>query len=237
MMRTALTLCLLSAQTAFSAPVNQVACVGDSITIGFFSSATMNPWCQLSSIRRVGTNFGTANVGVGGMRCDQLETGNSGAFTAFARLTSQGYTRVVIMCGANDLLQSRTADQIYGTGDTVGTRGPWLRMVRAAQAAGLAVTVMTVTPLGGASGYTAGPQAEHTTLNSRIRATSGVVVVDAYRALAQTTAIATALATDPGANASIAGAYTGTPSDGIHPGVAGQSRLADAIDATAGALP
>lgn len=242
-MRYLLALAVLVALSAHGAPVRFIACVGDSITEGV--PAPNTPWCQLLQSRRVGQKVGVINIGAGGLRCDEIETGgvpicaNCPSFASF--IAHRSYTRVVLMCGANDLMQSRTADQIIGT---VGAPGPLRRMVTAARAAGLPVTLMTVTPLGSNGWYTAGVQAQHVDLNNRIRALAtstapSVTVVEAYNVLATpgTTPVATAIANYPGDGLTLSAAWQATPPDNLHLGPAGNVRLADGIDATPGAFP
>lgn len=233
----------LAAATASAAPVQFVACIGDSITQGVPSPNT--PWCQLLQADKAGQKVAVINLGIGGTRCDQIESGANGVCPtcpSFAqRITGRGYTRVFLMCGANDLNQGLTADQIFGTGDTVGTRGPLLRMVRAAEALGIPVTVMTVTPLGGNAWYTGSVPARHMDLNARIRtlASATVTVVEAYNILAtpSTTPVATAISTYPGDNLTMNASWQATPPDNLHVGSAGNRRLADGINATTGAFP
>lgn len=234
---------ILSATSASAAPVQFIACIGDSITQGVPSPNT--PWCQLLQADKAGQKVAVINLGIGGTRCDQIESGaNTVCPTcpSFAqRITGRGYTRVVLLCGANDLNQGFTADQIFGTGDTVGTRGPLLRMVRAAEALGIPVTVMTVTPLGSNAWYTGSVPARHMDLNARIRtlASSTVTVVEAYNILAtgSGTTVAAAIATYPGDNLTMNASWQATPPDNLHVGAAGNRRLADGINATVGAFP
>lgn len=151
------------------------------------------------------------------------------------------------MCGANDLNQARTADQIFGTGDTVGTRGPLLRMVRLAQSLGIPVTVATVTPLGGNAWYTGAVPARHMDLNARIRTlaaaptptTPGVTVFEAYNVLAtpSTTPVATAIAVYPGDNLQMNASWQAAVPDNLHIGILGNRRFADGVNATSGAFP
>lgn len=238
-----LPLLALAAATSSAAPVYFVACIGDSITQGV--PAPNTPWCQLLQSDKAGTKVAVVNLGKGGTRCDEIESGASTpcpTCPSFAqRITGRGYTRVTIMCGANDLMQGRTTDQIFGTGDTVGTRGPLLRMVRAAEALGLPVTVMTVTPLGSNAWYTGSVPARHMDLNTRIRAlaSSTVTVVDAYNVLAtpSTTPVATAISTYPGDNLTMNASWQANPADNLHVGPAGNRRLADGVNATVGAFP
>lgn len=242
-MRHLLALATLLALSAHGAPVQFIACVGDSITEGV--PAPNTPWCQVLGNRRAGQKVAVVNLGAGGLRCDEVESGSvplcpsCPSFASF--IANRSYTRVVLMCGANDLNQGRTADQIIGT---VGAPGPMRRMVTAARAAGLPVTVMTVTPLGGNAWYTAGAQAQHVDLNNRIRALAtttapSVTVVEAYNVLAtpSTTPVATAIANYPGDGLTMPAAWQATPPDNLHLGPAGNVRLADGIDATPGAFP
>lgn len=240
---TALPLLGLLALPADSAPVRFVACVGDSITEGVPSPNT--PWCQLLGQRRQGQNFAVINLGAGGLRCDEVESGavplcpSCPSFASF--IANRSYTHVILMCGANDLNQGRTADQIIGT---TGTPGPLRRMVTAARAAGIPVTVMTVTPLGGNAWYTPTVEGRHMDVNTRIRALAtttapSVTVVEAYNVLATpgTTPVATAISTYPGDGLTMSAAWQTTPADNLHLGAAGNVRLADGIDATTGAVP
>lgn len=240
---TALPLLGLLALPADSAPVRLVACVGDSITEGVPSPNA--PWCQMLGQRRQNQKFGVVNLGAGGLRCDEIESGNvplCPSCPSFAQiLATRSYTHVFLMCGANDLNQGRTADQIIGT---VGTPGPLRRMVTAARNAGVPVTVMTVTPLGGNGWYTAPVQAIHMDVNTRIRALATstaprVTVVEAYNVLAtpSTTPVATAIANYQGDGLTMPAAWQASPPDNLHIGAAGNTRLADGIDATPGAVP
>lgn len=242
-MRHLLALAILLALSAHGAPVQFIACVGDSITEGV--PAPNTPWCQMLQQRRTGQKVAVINIAAGGLRCDEVETGGVplcvGCPSFSAYIAHRSYTRVMLMCGANDLMQGRTADQIIGT---VGSPGPMRRMVTAARAAGLPVTVMTVTPLGGNAWYTAGVQAQHVDLNSRIRALAtstapSVTVVEAYNVLAtpSTTPVATAIANYPGDGLTMPAAWQATPPDNLHLSPAGNVRLADGIDATPGAFP
>lgn len=242
-MRHLLALAILLAMSAHGAPVQFIACVGDSITEGV--PAPNTPWCQMLQQRRTGQKVAVINIAAGGLRCDEIETGGVplcvGCPSFASYISHRSYTRVMLMCGANDLMQGRTADQIIGT---VGSPGPMRRMVTAARAAGLPVTVMTVTPLGGNAWYTAGVQAQHVDLNSRIRALAtatspSVTVVEAYNVLAtpSTTPVATAIANYPGDGLTMPAAWQATPPDNLHLSPAGNVRLADGIDATPGAFP
>lgn len=234
---------ILLALAAHGAPVQYVACVGDSITEGFPSPNT--PWCQELQRRRGSQKVAVINYGWSGLRCDEIESGGVGLCAncpSFASIISnRSYTRVVLMCGANDLNQGRTADQTIGT---VGTPGPLRRMVTAARAAGIPVTVLTVTPLGSNGWYTAGVQTQHMDLNTRIRALAtatapAVTVVEAYNVLGTpgTTSVASAIANYPGDGLTLSMAWQASPVDNLHLGTAGNTRLADGIDATPGAFP
>lgn len=222
--------CLLAAPAM--AQTHQLVCfVGDSITAGFASPST--PWPQLLATRRIGTKFSVINMGVPGARCDQLESGLQPVCPGcrpFAEvIANRGCTRIFLFCGVNDVMQGLTFAQIYGTGDTVGTRGPWLRMVRAAQAAGIPVTVATIAPWKGASLWTSGKQTVQDAVNAAIRTTSGVTLVDLYVAMGEPTDTqALRSATAP--------SYQGSPADSLHWGVAGNTAAANAIDAVPGAL-
>lgn len=242
-MRHLLAIALLLALAAHGAPVQYVACVGDSITEGV--PAPNTPWCQLLQQRRAGQKVAVVNIGAGGLRCDEIESGlvpiclNCPSFASY--IAHRSYTRVMLMCGANDMNQGRTADQVIGT---VGSPGPLRRMVTAARAAGLPVTVMTVTPLGGNAWYTSDVQARHVELNTRIRALAtttapAVTVVEAYNVLATpgTTSVASAIANYPGDGLTLNASWQAAPPDNLHLGPAGNVRLADAIDATPGAFP
>lgn len=236
-------LAALVALSAHGAPVRFVACVGDSITEGV--PAPNTPWCQVLGNRRTGQKVAVINIGAGGLRCDEIETGGvpicNGCPSFASFIAHRSYTRVMLMCGANDLMQGRTADQVIGT---VGSPGPLRRMVSAARAAGLPVTLMTVTPLGGNAWYNATVQARHVDLNDRIRALAtttapSVTVVEAYNVLATpgTTPVATAIANYPGDGLTLSAAWQAVPVDNLHIGPAGNVRLADGIDATSGAFP
>ena len=244
---------LAGAQTA-----SLVCFVGDSTTIGIPYVSGRMAWPQRIQLNRQGQRFSVVNMGIGGLRCNQVEP-LVFLVDVVASLKSRGCTRVVIQCGINDLLQNLTADQIYGAAGTPGvpgsdgsstTPGPLLRMVNAATAAGIQVTVVTVTPLLGSYNYPAGVQTQHMDVNARIRAKSGVTtpsmvtVVDVYRSMASNAAIATALATDPGDGVAIAAPYNF--GDGIHytsgngsviDGTTGDGRMAQSLNAVTGALP
>lgn len=232
--------------TLAGAQVHALVCVlGDSTTLGLPWTAGRVAWPQRLQQARQFQRFALINNGVGGLRCDEIETQTLPAFVASAK--SRGCTRVVVQCGLNDLLQNRTAAQIYGTGSAPG---PYLRIVNAVTGAGIPATVLTASPLGGSYNYPSGVQAEHMDLNARIRAKSGmanpslVTVVDVYRALGQTGPIATALATDPGNGVTMPGTYNF--GDGLHytsgngvviDATTGDGRVAEALNATPGALP
>ena len=242
-MRSLIVPALLVALSAHGAPVRFVACIGDSITEGVPSPNT--PWCQIIGNRMAGQKVAIVNLGAGGLRCDEVESGavplcpSCPSFASF--IANRSYTRIILMCGANDLQQGRTSAQIIGT---TGTPGPLRRMVSAARAAGLPVTVMTVTPLGGNAWYTSGVQTEHMSLNTAIRALAtstapAVTVVEAYNVLATpaTTTVASAIANYPGDGLTLSAAWQASPADNLHIGAAGNARLADGVDATTGAFP
>ena len=214
-------------------------------------------WPQRLQLNRQQQRFAIVNNAIGGRRCDQLEVEAFPSFIAGGK--SRGCTRLVIQCGINDILQNWTTDQIYGVAGTPGapgtpgsstTPGPLLRMVNAITAVGIPVTVVTVSPLGGSYNYPAGVQTQHMDVNTRIRTEASVTtpalvtVVDLYRATGQTGAIATALATDPGSGVTMPAPFNF--GDGIHftsgngsviDATTGDGRVAEAFNATTGALP
>lgn len=230
-LRFVLLLSLLSFPAA--AQPAQVACfLGDSITLGVQSPST--PWPQLLGTRRANQRFSVVNLGAGGMRCDELESGGTATCTGcrsfLESVVRRGCTRLFLFCGVNDFMQSKTAAQVYGTGDTNDSdRGPWLRMVRAAQAAGIPVTGATVAPWKGHGQWTTAKQAQQDAFNASVRATSGITVVDFYVSHGDPSdAQALRAVTAP--------SYAGTPADFLHWGTAGNVAAADKVDATAGAL-
>lgn len=254
MRRLALIAAVLLAVPASAQTSALVFFLGDSTVQGLPFTAGRLAWPQRLQLNRQQQRFAAVNMGVGGLRCDQVETD---VFNRDVLVSGKGrgQTRVVLQCGLNDLLQNRTADQIWGAEGTAGapgtpgsstTPGPMLRMVNALVAAGIPVTVLTATPLGGSYNYPSGVQTEHMSLNARIRAKAGglVTVVDVYRALGQTGAIATALATNPGDGVTMPAPFN--YGDGLHfttgngsviDATTGDGRMAEALNAVAGALP
>lgn len=258
MLRALLIAALLLPAAAGAQTANLVCFLGDSTTARLPWISGGIGWPERIQLNRVNQRFAIADMSLGGERCNQIEP-RTFLTDVVASGRSRGCTRLVLQCGLNDLLQNLTADQIYGVAGTPGapgsdgsstTPGPLLRMINAATAAGLPVTVVTATPLLGSYNYPAPVQAAHMDLNTRIRTKSGVTtpsmvtVVDVYRAMASTAAIATALATDPGNGVALAGAYN--YGDGLHftsgngiviDGTTGDGRMAQALNAVAGALP
>lgn len=227
----ALLLALLPA-LAFGQSHQLVCFIGDSITQGVQSPSS--PWPQILGTRRQGQKFSVINLGKGGMRCDELETGGTATCPDcrpfLESIINRGCTRVVIACGVNDVMQGRTLAQIYGTGDTSDAdRGPLLRMIRRAQAAFIAVTVTTVAPWKGHGQWTTAKQAVQDALNAAIRTTSGITFVDFYASHGDPTDAQVLRAVT-------APSYAGTPADFLHWGTAGNVAAADRVDATPGAL-
>ena len=221
-----------------------ICVVGDSTAAGLPWTNDRVGWPQRLQMAKQFQRFALVNNAVGGLRCDEIE---GQTFTTFiVGTSSRGCTRILIQCTLNDLLQNRTASQIWGS---ALSPGPMLRMINSSTGAGVKVTVFTSTPLGGSYNYPPEVRTEHMDLNSRIRAKLGVAhpdmvtVVDVYRALGQTGPILTALSTDPGPGVTMPSVYN--YNDGIHftsgngtvvDSTTGDGRFAEAIMSTPGAL-
>lgn len=203
--------------------------VGDSTTAGV--GTTGSPWPQMLQMERQFLRYGAFPAGVGGLRCDQIETQVFNLYVVTPAGKTRGCTHVFICCGVNDFMQSFTSAQVYGTGDTNDTdRGPWLRMVRKAQLAGMGVTACTVAPWKGHAQWSAGKQTQQDAFNALVRTTSGIYVADFYAYMGDP-ADAQAL------RSATAPTYEGTPPDKLHWGGAGNKRAQQAANESDGGVP
>jgi hypothetical protein len=135
--------------------------------------------------------------------------------------------RMYLACGTYDLEAGRSAADIHADIQAMVTRAKLV--------IGFQVVVLTVPPIMGAPWYSPTVQAEHMDLNARIRAMTGVTVVDTYSALAGTDPLP--LSAYPGDYLTLYGDWRNEPDDYVRVGIAGHQRVVDAIDATPGAVP
>lgn len=223
-MRYAFLFLFVSSMAAAQVPAAEVVCVvGDSQSKGVAGAAPL--WWQYLRVDRPGERFSVAGFGIGGYRCDQLETASFNAQVLSATGTSYGCTRLFIQCGVNDLMQSFTSTQVCGTTESPG---PVRRMATAALAAGIPVVVVNVAPWGANAQWSAAKQTQTEAFNTCVASIPGVTVVDAYTALGQSgspTLLNTAWDDVSGG------------ADGLHWDTEGARALATAVNDTSGALP
>jgi hypothetical protein len=214
--------------------------LGDELTHGFYADGPMWPdgtrnWPRELNSRHANlfiTDFSVYAVADGdaGMRsaqCMDLYQPLHRDILIPGTRKTRGFKRLYLMCGTFDLKAGRSAADIHAD---------VLKLVaRAKEAIGFAVVLFTVPPLMGAPWYSPTVQAEHMDLNSRIRAMTGVTVVDTYSALAGTDPLP--LSAYPGDYLTLYGDWRNEPDDYVRVGIAGHQRVVDAIDATPGAVP
>jgi lysophospholipase L1-like esterase len=187
-----------------AAPNKRYLFVGDSVTGNRIIAGAPNPISQWP--RLYGDNgtqlVATVNAAVSGKRCDELDAGT------WATESTNGYTRLYLMCGLNDLATDASAATIEARITSI---------VSDAKALGMTVTLLTISPFGAAVFYTAPRQAVADEVNAWIMAGSAGsdYEVDAYSALDVNDDDALDVAFDYG--------------DGYHVLVAGSQAIADAV--------
>ena len=196
-----------------------VVAFGDSITEGCCEVASVD--ADLSYPDRLAALIGTRspsrlavlNAGISGNALLSDGAGVS-ALTRFDRdaLGQTGVRTVIILEGINDIIHSRgavRAEQLIRA---------QAELVRRARARGLRVIGATLTPFGGAGGFTVAGEVDRRTVNHWIR-TSGAFdsVIDFDRLLR-----------DPKDPARLRAAFD--PGDHLHPTVAGYAAMAAAVD-------
>lgn len=117
------------------------ACAVDSITQGGVFAHT--PLCERlrGAKADAGTAFGTANLGVGGETCTQIEA------RVERDVLNRGFTGVLLRCGANDCGASATASQVQARITSIGAK---------TRDAGLGFITLPISPFGG-SAYDTSP--------------------------------------------------------------------------------
>ncbi|MFI5913004.1 SGNH/GDSL hydrolase family protein [Dactylosporangium sp. NPDC051541] len=196
-----------------------VVALGDSITDGAYTTWNGNDrWTDVLAARLHG-RYGVLNQGIGGNQVltDRTDCcGNGTSVSALRRLTDDalhqtGARYLLLADGINDIGYNATADALIAGLATIARR---------AHAHGLRVIAATITPYG-CDGGCFGPAQEATRqqVNTFIR-TSGAFdgVADFDEVLR-----------DPSDPARVLPAYQADP---LHPNIAGQRAMADAIDLT-----
>lgn len=178
--------------------------IGDSLTAGLVNYVPRILWPRRYG-ESTSTLIATINVANGGERCDQIQT------TQWDAQKGNGYSRLFLFCGANDLIQGQTGASTYTEISTIVTE---------AKARGMTVTVMTMTPWAAYVGWDAGKQTQTDALNALIVANSAGAdhVVDLYPIFEST----------PGSD-TLAAAYNN--GDGIHFNQAGHDLIATTVAA------
>jgi lysophospholipase L1-like esterase len=199
-----------------------IVALGDSITDGAYTTWNGNDrWTDDLSARLQalpgGSRFGVLNQGIGGNQVLTDRTDCCGAGTSIAALKreradvrQQTRARYLILAdGINDIGYQADADSLI---DGLAT------IARRAHRAGLRVIGATITPYGCAEGCF-GPEQEATrqTVNTWIRTTSLLDGVADFDAAIR----------DPADPSQVLPAYQ---ADHLHPNIAGQHAMADAID-------
>jgi lysophospholipase L1-like esterase len=180
--------------TPASSAFTKIACVGDSLTEGVGSVLT--PYPTGIGQRLSPALYSVANLGVTG--------DNIAGMDARWAVVSMQYNTLTLLGGINDIASGATAASVYSTMTTLLARtGPTKKVV------------LTLTPFGTASSWTSGKQTQLDALNTSIRGTAGVTVVDAYNLLK-----------DPANPNNLLPAYS---ADGLHWNQAGTDVIAAAV--------
>jgi lysophospholipase L1-like esterase len=135
-----------------------VAWVGDSISMGFASSAARPPMVLGTSIGKYVQNFGVPGI--------QSATCLSN-WRSFVQ--GKGYSTIVLLCGVNDLAAGAAAASIYANLNTV---------YQEALSEGMRVLAVRLTPWAAAGSWSPAKQTQTDALNALIDATSLVVPVN-----------------------------------------------------------
>jgi len=211
----------LVARVEVMAPPNTMALAtfGDSITDGARSTPdTNNRWPDVLARRlaaRKGPGVAVLNAGISGNRVLGDGAGTS-ALSRFDKdvLMQTGVTHVVVMEGINDIGLAR-ANPAPSAADLIAGHK---QLIERAHARGLKIYGATLTPYEGAAYYSPEGEAKRQALNEWIR-TSGAYdgVVDMDKATR-----------DPAAPSKFLPAYDS--GDHLHPGDAGYTAMANAVD-------
>ena len=194
-----------------------IVALGDSITDGAYTTWNGNDrWTDVLAARLAGT-YGVLNQGIGGNqvltdRTDCCGHGTSVAALKRERTDVRAQTRVrylILADGINDIGYQAGADALIAGMGTIADR---------AHAAGLKVIGATITPYGCDAGcFTSEQESTRQTVNAWVRTSplfAGVADFDAA-------------VRDPGDPRRVLPAYQ---ADHLHPNIAGQKAMADAID-------
>ena len=194
-----------------------IVALGDSITDGAYTTWNGNDrWTDVLAAR-LGARFGVLNQGIGGNQVLTDRTDCCGAGTSISGLAREredvlaqtGVKYVLIADGINDIGYNATAPGLI---DGLAT------LARRAHAAGIRVIGATITPYGCEVGcFSAEQEANRQAVNAWVRTTrllDGVADFDAA-------------VRDPAIPSQVLPAFQ---ADHLHPNIAGQAAMANAID-------
>lgn len=214
--------------------------LGDELTHGFYADAPLWPdgsrnWPRELDNRNDNLSVNDYSIyavaagdaGTRSARCSDMYPVLDSVILIPGTRRTRLCKRLYLACGTYDLEAGRSGADIYSDIQAMVTRAKLV--------IGFQVVVLTVPPLMGAAWYSPAIQAEHMDLNSRIRAMSGVTVVDTYNALVGTDALP--LPAYPGDYLTLYGDWRNEPTDYVRTGIDGHQRVTDAIEATPGAVP
>jgi lysophospholipase L1-like esterase len=195
-----------------------IVALGDSITDGAYTTWNGNDrWTDRLAARLPGRRLGVLNQGIGGNQVLTDRTDCCGAGTSVSALSRlrddvlrQTRARYLILAdGINDIGYRADADALIAGLDTIATR---------ARAAGLRVIGATITPYGCDAGcFDARQEATRQQVNAWIRTSAAFDGVADFDAAIR----------DPEQPDRVLPAYQADP---LHPNIAGQQAMADAID-------
>jgi lysophospholipase L1-like esterase len=182
--------------------VARIAAIGDSTTSGI---GIATPWpARVEAVK--GATYQVDNYGVPSTTLSQMLT----RYRTYVK--GKGYTRLILLGGTNDLYPASTAAVVWPLMQTIADE---------ALADGLAVTLVTILPRKNSSGWSAGVQTEHESVNASALSwctTHSQACVDGYDVLNDGTDAALLLAANDSG-------------DHLHPNQTGHTALGNAIAA------